>query len=90
MTIFFDRLLVSMTAIQEGSRKASFVFIGDFNAHHREWLNSICQTDYHDLRALDFSSESGSEQIIHSPMHRSGKCLGSHLYRYTWCCCWRC
>ena len=37
----FDCLLVSMAAIQENDRKASFVFIGDFNAHHKEWLNSI-------------------------------------------------
>ena len=41
----FDCLLVSrpMTAIQKNDRKASFVFIGDFNAHRKEWLNSISQ-----------------------------------------------
>ena len=71
----FDCLLASMAAIQENDRKASFVFIGDFNAHHKEWLNSISQTDCHGLRALDFSSESGCDQIIHSPTHRSGNCL---------------
>ena len=54
----FDCLLVNMAAIQENDRKASFVFIGDFNAHHKEWLNSIPQTDCHGLRALDFSSQS--------------------------------
>ena len=37
----FDFLLVSMTAIQKNARKTSSVFIGDFNAHHREWLNSV-------------------------------------------------
>ena len=41
----FDFLLISMTAIQENYRKASYVFIRDSNAHHREWLNSISQTD---------------------------------------------
>ena len=71
----FYCLLVSMAAIQENDRKASFVFIGDFNAHHKEWLNSISQTDCHGLRALDFSSESGCDQIIHGPTHRSGNCL---------------
>ena len=71
----FDCLLVSMAAIQENDRKASFVFIGDFNAHHKEWLNSISQTDCHGLRALDFSSESGCDQIIHSLTHRSGNCF---------------
>ena len=71
----FDCLLVSMAAIQENDRKASFVFIGDFNAHHKEWLNSISQTDCHGLKALDFSSESRCDQIIHSPTHRSGNYL---------------
>ena len=71
----FYCLLVSMAAIQENDRKASFAFIGDFNAHHKEFLNSISQTDCHSLRALDFSSESGCDQIIHNPTHRSGSCL---------------
>ena len=51
----FDCLLASMAAIQENDRMPSFVFIGDFNAHHKEWLNSISQTDCHGLSALDFS-----------------------------------
>ena len=57
----FDCLLVSMAAIQENDRKASFVFIGDFNAHHNERLNSLSQTDCHGLRTLDFSSEPGCD-----------------------------
>ena len=71
----FDCLLVSMAAIQENDREASSVFIGDFNAHHKEWLNFISQTDCHGLRALDFSSESGCDQIIRNPTHRLGNCL---------------
>ena len=71
----FDCLLVSMAAIQENDRKASLVFIGDFNAHHKEWLNFVSNTDCHGLRALDFSSESGCDQIIHNSTHRSGNCL---------------
>ena len=46
--------LVSMAAIQENDRKASFVFI-DFNAHHKEWLNYVSHTACHGLRVLDFS-----------------------------------
>ena len=68
----FDCVVVSMAAIQENDRKASFVFIGDFNAHHKEWLNSISQNDCHGLKALDFSAESGCDQIIHNPTHRLG------------------
>ena len=71
----FNYLSVSMAAIQENDKKASFVFIKDFNTHHKEWLNSISQTDCHSIRALDFSSESGCDQIIHNPTHRSGNCL---------------
>ena len=64
----FDCLLITMATIQESDIKASFVFVGDFNAHHREWLNSVSPTDGHGLRALDFSFESGCEQIIHKPI----------------------
>ena len=70
----FDCLLVSMAVIQENDRKASFVFI-DFNAHHKEWLDSTSNTDCHGLRALDFPSESVCDQIIHNSSHRSGNCL---------------
>ena len=71
----FYCLLVSVAGIRENDRMASIVFIGDFNAHHKEWLNSIFQTDCHGLRALDFSSESGCDQIIHNSTHRSGNTL---------------
>ena len=63
-----------MAAIQENDRKASFVFV-DFNAHHKEWLNFVSNTGSHGLRALDFSSESECDQIIHNSTRRSGNCL---------------
>ena len=68
-------LLTSMAATQNSDRKAAFVFVGDFNAHHREWLSSVSPTNCHGLKALDFSSEAGCEQLIHKPTHRSGNCL---------------
>ena len=71
----FDCLLTTMAKIQGDDRKASFVFIGDFNAHHREWLNSVSPTDCHGVRALDFATESGCEQIINEATHNSGNCL---------------
>ena len=71
----FDCLLTSLAAIQESDNKAAFLFVGDFNAHHREWLSSVSPTDCHGLRALDFTSEAGCEQLIHGPTHRSGNCL---------------
>lgn len=71
----FDCLLNSMASIQENDRKAAFLFVGDFNAHHKDWLNSVSPTDCHGLRAIDFSTESGCDQLIHSPTHRSGNTL---------------
>ena len=59
----FDCLLNSMAFIQENDRKAAFLFVGDFNVHHREWLNSVSPTDCHGLRAIDFSTESGCDQL---------------------------
>ena len=71
----FDCLLNSMATIQENDRKAAFLFVGDFNAHHKEWLNSQSPTDCHGQRALDFSTESGCDQLIHRSTHRSGNTL---------------
>ena len=71
----FDCLLMSMAAIQENDRKAAFIFMGDFNAHHREWLNSVSPTDCHGVRALDFASETGCDQLVEGATHRSGNCL---------------
>ena len=31
-----------------------FVFVGDANAHHSEWLESVSPTDRHGRDALDF------------------------------------
>ena len=56
-------------------RKAAFLFVGDFNAHHTEWLNSVSPTDCHRLRTIDFSTESGCDQLIQRPTHRSGNTL---------------
>ena len=56
----FDCLLITMAKIQGDDRKATFVFVGDFNAHHEEWLN-VSATDCHGLRAFDFTCESCCE-----------------------------
>ena len=71
----YDCLLNSIASIQENDRKAAFLFVGDFNAHHRECLNSVSPTDHHGLRAIDFSTESGCDQLIQRPTHRSGSTL---------------
>ena len=71
----FDCLLISMASIQADDRKSAFLFMGDFNAHHRVWLNSVSPTNCHGLRAQDFSTESGCSQLIQRSTHRSGNTL---------------
>ena len=36
----FDCLLASMAAVQAEDVRASFLFVGDLNGHHQEWLGS--------------------------------------------------
>ena len=36
----FDCLLTSIAKVQSVSRKASFLFVGDVNVHHKDWLVS--------------------------------------------------
>ena len=35
----FDCLLTSMAAVQAEDVRASFLFVGDLNGHHQEWLD---------------------------------------------------
>ena len=71
----FDCLLTSMASVRKSDEKAAFLFVGDFNAHHREWLSSVSTTNYHGLRAFDFSSEVGCEQVVCRPTHSFDDCL---------------
>ena len=61
---------MTMATIQENDVNTSFVFIGNFDVHHREWLKFVSPTDGYDLRALEFPSESGCGQIINKPTQR--------------------
>ncbi len=63
-----------MASIPDSDPKSSFVFVGDFNAHHQQWLN-FSTTNQHGWAAHDFSNLSGCEQIVQSPTHVSGNCL---------------
>ena len=40
----FDCLLASMAAVQAEDVRASFLFVGDLNGHHQEWLGSTTLT----------------------------------------------
>ena len=71
----YECLLNSYINIQEEDRKSCFVFVGDLNAHHRDWLNSVSPTDRHGIAALDFADISGCEQLVTGATHISGNRL---------------
>ena len=39
-----DCLLTAMNKVQSVDTKTSFLFVGDVNAHHEEWLGSSTMT----------------------------------------------
>ena len=54
--------------------RASFLFVGDFNGHHKEWLGSTT-TNRHGVVAFDFATVSGCDQLVVGPTHASGGTL---------------
>ena len=54
---------------------AGFVFVGDANAHHSEWLESVSPTDRHGRDTLDFRNLLGSEKLVRCPIHIAGNGL---------------
>ena len=71
----YSCLLLMKSEIQRDDPNGYFIFVGDYNAHHREWLNSVSPTDSHGKAALNFEKASGCNQIINEPTHLSGNCL---------------
>ena len=70
----FDCLLASMAALQAEDVHASFLFVGDLNGHHQEWLSSTT-TNRHGVAAFDFATVSGCDQLTVGPTHASGGTL---------------
>ena len=70
----FDCLLASMAAVQAEDICASFLFVGDLNCHHHEWLDSTT-TSRHHVEAFDFATVSGCDQLVVGPTHASGGTL---------------
>ena len=42
---------------------ASFLFVGDLNGHHQEWLGSTT-TNHHGVAAIDFTTASGCDHLV--------------------------
>ena len=60
--------------MQSVGGKTSFLFVGDVNAHHREWLGSSMK-NLHDRAARGFSSSSGCKQMTTELTHIDGGML---------------
>ena len=54
----FYCLLASMAAVQAEDVLASFLFVGNLNGHHQEWLDSTT-TNRHGVAAFDYATVSG-------------------------------
>ena len=64
----------SMAAVQTEDIHASFLFVGDLNGHHQEWLGSIT-TNRHGVAAFDVATVSGCDQLVVGPTHARGGTL---------------
>ena len=53
---------------------ASFLFVGDLNGHHQEWLGPTT-TNRHGVNAFDFATVSGCDQLVVSQAHARGGTL---------------
>ena len=71
----FDCLLTSMAAVQAEDAHASFLFVGDLNGHHQEWLGSAT-TNRHGVAAFDFATVSGCDQLVVGPTQLVVRTLG--------------
>ena len=70
----FDCLLTSMAAVQAEDVRASFLFVGDLNVHHQEWLGSTT-TNHRGVAAFDFATVSGCDQFFVGTTHARGGTL---------------
>ena len=67
-------ILASMAAVQAEDVRASFLFVGDLNGHHEQWLGSAT-TNRHGVAAFDFATVSGCDQLVIGPTHARGGIL---------------
>ena len=68
----FYCLQASMAAVHSKDVRAPFLFVGDLNGHHREWLGSTT-TNRHEV--FDFATVSGCDQLVVGPTYARGATL---------------
>ena len=70
----FDCLLTSSAAVQTEDVRTLFLFVGDLNGNHQEWLGSAT-TNRHGVAAFDFAMVSGCDQLVVGPTLARGGTL---------------
>ena len=60
--------------MQAADARALFLFVGDLNGHHQEWLGSAT-TNRHGVAALNFATVSCCDQLVICPTHARGETL---------------
>ena len=70
----FYCLLEIIAVVQAEDIRGSFLFVGDLNGHHQEWLGSTI-TNCHGVAAFAFATVSGCDQMVVCPTHASGGTL---------------
>ena len=78
MLVFMDcgvrQNMAAVAAVQAEDVHASFLFVGDLNGHHQEWLCSTT-TNRHGVAAFDFPTVSGCDQLAVGTTHARGGTL---------------
>ena len=67
----FDCLSASMAAVQAENIRASFMFVGDLNVYHPEWLGSTT-TNRHGVVAFVAATISSCDQLVVGVTHAHG------------------
>ena len=71
----YECLLIAMAAVSNAVNvRAPFLFMGDLNDYHQEWLGSTT-TNRHCVAALDFVTVSGCDQLVIGPTLTRGGTL---------------
>ena len=76
----------SIAVVQAVDVRVSFIFVGDLNGHHQEWLGATT-TNRYGVAAFDFATVSGCNQLFVGPTHAPAGTLDllmteiSHLVR---------
>ena len=86
----FDCLLTSMAAVQAEDVRASFLFVGNLNGHHHEWLG-FTTTNRHGAATFYFVTVSGCDELVVGPTQAHDGTLDLLITDVpkprTGCCC---